>query len=61
MPHARKAQEEHRPPLASADRAAGRQRIVAVGVVQHPTTGHCDTLLGLKSRSFLLIASHSHR
>ena len=45
MPHARKAQEEHRPPLASADGAAGRQRIVAVGVVQHPTTGHYQVWL----------------
>jgi hypothetical protein len=56
MPHARKAQEEHRPPLASADRAAGRQRIVAVGVVQHPTTGHYLVWLHARGQTAMLLA-----
>ena len=56
MPHARKAQEEHRLPLASADRAAGRQRIVAVGVVQHPATGHFQVWLHAGGQTAMLLA-----
>jgi hypothetical protein len=56
MPHARKAQEEHRPPLASADHAAGRQRIVAVGVVQHPTTGYYQVWLHARGQTAMLLA-----
>src|SRR5438552_16712275 len=56
MPHARKAQEEHRPPLASADGAAGRQRIVAVGVVQHPATGHYQVWLHARGQTAMLLA-----
>jgi len=56
MPHARKAQAKHRLPLASADRAAGRQRIVAVGVVQHPTTGHYQIWLHARGQTAMLLA-----
>ncbi len=56
MPHARKAQVKHRPPLPTADPAAVRQRIVAVGVVQHPTTGHYQVWLHARGQTAMLLA-----
>ena len=56
MPHARKAQAKHRPPLPTADLAAARQRIVAVGVVQHPTTGHYQVWLHARGQTAMLLA-----
>ena len=56
MPHARKAQAKHRPPLPTADPAAVRQRIVAVGVVQHPTTGHYQVWLHARGQTAMLLA-----
>jgi hypothetical protein len=56
MPHARKAREKYRPPLPTADPAAGRQRIVAVGVVQHPTTGHYQVWLHARGQTAMLLA-----
>ena len=56
MPHARKAQAEHRPPPPTVDPAAVRQRIVAVGVVQHPTTGHYQVWLHAREQTAMLLA-----
>ena len=56
MPHARKAQVKHRPPLPTADPAAVHQRIVAVGVVQHPTTGHYQVWLHARGQTAMLLA-----
>jgi hypothetical protein len=56
MPHTRKAQQKHRPPLSTADPAAVRQRIVAVGVVQHPTTGHYQVWLHARGQTAMLLA-----
>ena len=56
MPHARKAQAKHRPPLPTDDPAVARQRIVAVGVVQHPTTGHYQVWLHARGQTAMLLA-----
>lgn len=56
MPHIRKVQEKHRPPLPTTDLAAGRQRIVAVGVVQHPTTGNYQVWLHARGQTTMLLA-----
>jgi hypothetical protein len=56
MPHARKAQAKHRPPLPTADPAVARQRIVAVGVVQHPTSGHYQVWLHAHGQTAMLLA-----
>jgi len=56
MPHARKAQAKHRPPLPTDDPATVRQRIVAVGVVQHPTTGHYQVWLHARGQTAMLLA-----
>ena len=56
MPHARKAQAKHRPPLPTADPAAVHQRIVAVGVVQHPTTEHYQVWLHARGQTAMLLA-----
>jgi hypothetical protein len=56
MPHARKAQAKHRPPLPTADPALARQRIVAVGVVQHSTTGHYQVWLHARGQTAMLLA-----
>ena len=59
MRKARKAQAKHRPPLPTADPAAVRQRIVAVGVVQHPTTGHYQVWLHARGQTAMLLAFRS--
>ena len=56
MPHARKAQAKQRPPLPTADPAVARQRIVAVGVVQHPTTGYYQVWLHARGQTAMLLA-----
>jgi len=56
MRKARKAQAKHRPPLPTADPAVARQRIVAVGVVQHPTTGHYQVWLHARGQTAMLLA-----
>ena len=56
MRKARKAQAKHRPPLPTADPAAVRQRIVAVGVVQHPTTRHYQVWLHARGQTAMLLA-----
>lgn len=56
MPHTRKAQEKHRPPLPTTDLAAWRQQIVAVGVVQHPTTGYYQVWLHTRGQTAMLLA-----
>jgi hypothetical protein len=56
MRKARKAQAKDRPPLPTANPAAVRQRIVAVGVVQHPTTGHYQVWLHARGQTAMLLA-----
>jgi len=56
MRKARKAQAKHRPPLPTAGPAAVRQQIVAVGVMQHPTTGHYQVWLHARGQTAMLLA-----
>jgi hypothetical protein len=56
MRKSRKAQAKHRPPLPTADPAAVHQRIVAVGVVQHPTTEHYQVWLHARGQTAMLLA-----
>jgi len=56
MRKARKAQAKHRPPLPTADPVVARQQIVAVGVVQHATTGHYQVWLHARGQTAMLLA-----
>lgn len=56
MRKARKAQAKHGPPLPTADPAAVHQQIVAVGVVQHPTSGHYQVWLHARGQTAMLLA-----
>jgi hypothetical protein len=56
MRNARKTQAKHRPPLPTADSAAGWQQLVAVGVVQHPTSGQYQVWLHARGQTAMLLA-----
>lgn len=56
MEQVRQAQQGDQVQLPVADPAAGRQRIVAVGVVQHPTTGHYQVWLHAGGQTAMLLA-----
>lgn len=56
MRKARKAQEKQHLPLPTAAPPAWRQQIVAVGVVQHPTTGHYQVWLHARGQTAMLLA-----
>ena len=55
MGRARHAKQEH-PPSPPAAPPAWRQQIVAVGVVQHPTTGHYQVWLHARGQTAMLLA-----
>ena len=55
MGRARRAKQEH-PPTPPAAPPAWRQQIVAVGVVQHPTTGHYQVWLHARGQTAILLA-----
>ena len=55
MGRARRAKQEH-PPSPPAAPPAWRQQIVAVGVVQHPTTGHYQVWLHARGQTAMLLA-----
>jgi hypothetical protein len=56
MERARQAKQGNQAQRPAADPAAGRQRIVAVGVVQHPTTGHYQVWVHASGQTAMLLA-----
>ena len=55
MGRARRAKQEHHPSPPAAP-PAWRQQIVAVGVVQHPATGHYQVWLHARGQTAMLLA-----
>ena len=55
MGRARRAKQEHRPSAPAAP-PVWRQRIVAVGVVQHPITGNYQVWLHARGQTAILLA-----
>jgi len=56
MGRARRAKQEQRQLPTTAAPPEWRQRIVAVGVVQHPTTGHYQVWLHARGQTAMLLA-----
>jgi hypothetical protein len=56
MGRARRAKQGNQAPPPAADPADWRQQIVAVGVVQHPTSGHYQVWLHARGQTAMLLA-----
>ena len=56
MRQTRRAKQQDKPALQTAEPAAWRQQIVAVGVVQHPTTRHYQVWLHARGQTAMLLA-----
>jgi len=56
MRQTRRAKQKDDPPRQAAEPAAWRQQIVAVGVVQHPTSGHYQVWLHARGQTAMLLA-----
>ncbi len=56
MRQTRRARQERRTPATTTDPCAWQQHIVAVGVAQHPTTGHYQVWLHARGQTAMLLA-----